>query len=626
MISINELLEIKKNQILNESGIRIPSGVKNAKILHHDDFDGIMSAVAMALQLKKQGIDRIETGILHDRDTLEDQKRKLVKRKNQMLVVVDFDRFKDPEAADSVIDVQTDHHETERERSDSGSVKGTRSHKSVGKTQYGSDVMHITSTKALNFIDGTDLDIMNRIDSAKFGADVSTNIYLQKRLSDNDGPQRKKMRLAIITSSILGQLVRSAGSVNPGAVQSIIREVADKPSIINFYNQVRKHVDLQKNQVQLLKAFEGKENGEIDWDKIQDYNEKVPREMRIGITKDGKIKKGGETKRREAASEEELSKRNIQNQVMRDLDIDPISGKAILKSKDVGDANLKPWEVEEKFDPIQITPREKTMAWRRAEYKGRKTLKIENPSRDQIKKAAKPFFREEMENLKKEKGAGQTKKPGILRKTENISIQSDMKGNRYLAYEDEKIAANIRDFWKFWQMAMRPDYYQKFINAAKAKGIEFSPEEIDLVDLGKKALEMAKNEMFTTYELEKRGFDNPRKLIEQLNRAYDISYAKSGGHKAITNIDLGPIYGETYNKYKEAERRAQNLIKSGRLTREKVERMKEIEERMSAKSKLFSNFLRQFKERVQTLLSQAVQGRINRTRRTLSQEIKKRGE
>jgi hypothetical protein len=54
--------------------------------------------------------------------------------------------------------------------------------------------------------------------------------------------------------------------------------------------------------------------------------------------------------------------------------------------------------------------------------------------------------------------------------------------------------------------------------------------------------------------------------------------------------------------------------------------MKEIEERMSAKSKLFSNFLRQFKERVQTLLSQAVQGRINRTRRTLSQEIKKRGE
>lgn len=595
----------------------------------NDDFDGIMSAVAMAMQLKKQGIERIETGILHDRDTLEDQKRKLVKRKNQMLVVVDFDRFKDPEAADSVIDVQTDHHETERERGEAGFVKGTRSHKSVGKTQYGSDVLHITSTKALNFIDGTDLDIMNKIDSAKFGADVSTNIYLQKRLADNDGPKRKKMRLAIITSSILGQLIRSAGSVNPGAVQSIVREVANKPSIINFYNQVRKHVTLQKEQVQLLKAFEGKQSGEIDWNEIEEYNKKVPREMRIGVTKDGRIKKGGETKRREAASEEELSARNIQNQVMRDLNIDPISGKAILKSKDVGDANLKPWEVEEKFDPIQITPQDKNRAWRRA--KDRAKLNDESlfgldVPREKLNKAAKPFFREELEKIKKEKGAGQAKKPGILRKTENITVQSDMKGNRYLAYEDEKIAANIRDFWKFWQMAIRPDYYQRFIDAAKQKGIDFQPEEIDLVDLGKKALEMAKNEMFTTEELSKRGFDNPRKLLDQLNRAFDVSYAKSGGHKAITNIDLGPIYGETYDLYRSAQRRAYELIKSGRLSNDKIQKMKDIEERMSAKSKLFSNFLRQFKERVQTLLSQAVQGRINRTRRTLAQEIKRLGE
>lgn len=596
----------------------------------NDDFDGVMSAVAMALQLKKQGIDRIETGLLHDRDSLEDQQKKLTKRKNQMLVVVDFDRFHDKEAADDVIDVQTDHHETERERGEEGSVKGTKSHKSVGKTQYGSDVMHITSTKALGFIDGTDLSIMNAIDSAKFGEDVSTNIYLQKKLAQNDGPQRKKMRLAIITSSILGQLARGGGTVNPGAIQSIVQEVIKQPSVINFYNQVRKHVDLQKEQVKLLNAFEGKDNGEIDWDKIEEYNEKAPKQMKIGVGRDGRIKKSPDSKRKEAASEEELSARNIQNQVMRDLDIDPISGKATLKSKDAGDADLKPWEADDKFDPIQITKEDKNKAWHRAIKRGREAnphiAKINPNWRQSIEreenKAAKPFFREELEKIKKEKGAGQHKKPGILRKTENVTVQTDMKGNRYLAYEDEKVAANIRDFWKFFQMAIRPGYYQRFIDAAKSKGIDFEPEEIDLVDLGKKALAMAKDEMFTTEELSRRGFDNPRELLVELNKAFDITMAKTGGHKTITNISLQPIFGATFDKYKDAETRAKKLREKGNLSPEKVRKLQSIEKSMAIKSKLFSTFLREFKERVRTLLTQAVQGRINRTKRDLAQRMK----
>lgn len=41
MFNINEILEIKKNQILNESGLRIPEGIESFKILHHDDADGL---------------------------------------------------------------------------------------------------------------------------------------------------------------------------------------------------------------------------------------------------------------------------------------------------------------------------------------------------------------------------------------------------------------------------------------------------------------------------------------------------------------------------------------------------------------------------------------------------------
>jgi len=87
---------LSEESLLLESGVRIPKGITSAKILHHDDFDGVMSAVAMGMQLKKQGIpeNKITTDILHDRDEEYDQEVKLAKRKNQLLVVVDFDRFK----------------------------------------------------------------------------------------------------------------------------------------------------------------------------------------------------------------------------------------------------------------------------------------------------------------------------------------------------------------------------------------------------------------------------------------------------------------------------------------------------------------------------------------------------
>lgn len=602
-----KIIEILNEEaLLLESGVRIPKGTKSAKILHHDDFDGVMSAVAMALQIKKQGIpeDKITTGILHDRDEEYDQEVKLAKRKNQMLVVVDFDRFKNKKLAGERIDVQTDHHEGDPDNKNTAS-------KSVGKTEFGSDVLHISTKKAQGFFTGTDLEIMNGIDSAKFSGNVSTNIYLQRELKKNDGVKNKKMRLAIITSSILGQLVRSSGSVNPGAVQSIIRNMIKSPSLLRFYSEVKKHVTLQKNQVALLKAYEGKDSGEIDWEAINSYNETAPKEMKIGVTKAGTIKKSDSTGRKEAASEEELAKRNKESQADRDLTTDN-KGKKVLKSQDPGDADLPPWEAKDRFKPVPKGIKDKY--WKEAEEKAKKNAgdKWDSMSAEEKKKKTVDIWKKSMNEY-------QQGTPGILRKTENISKQTDMKGNRYLAYEDEKIAANIRDFWQFWQMAMRPDYYDKYIQVAKKHNIDFKPEEIDLVDLGKKSLQMAKSEMFTIEELKKRGFEDPEKVLSVLNKAFDISYAKSGGHKAITNIDLKPIFGETFSKYDSMAKKAKVLGKG--KEGETKERMKEIEDKMSKKAKLFSNLLRNFKERTQTLLTQAVQGRINRTKKTLQKEI-----
>lgn len=612
-------LEVENLDMLLESGIRIPPNTKKAKILHHDDFDGIMSAVAMALQLKRQGVSEIITGILHDRDTEYEQEKKLAKREGEMLVVVDFDRFKNQDLADAQIDAQTDHHELR------GGDVLIQAHKSVGKkgsrsglVKYGSDVLHISTAKAQGFIQGTDLEIMNAIDSAQFGKDVSTNIYLQRQLKANDGAQRKKMRLAIITSSIVGQLVRGGRTVNPGAVQSIIEEVIKQPSIINFYNQVKKHVTLQKEQAKLIRAYEGKNNGNIDWDAIKEYNEKVPRQMKIGIlkTKEGEeygIRKDSETGRAEAASEEELAKRNKEKQASRDLDIDPRTGESRLKSQDPSDASLKPWELKDKYAPIPKA--EKSRAWAEAEQKARnKTTNFDSLSREEQKKLIVPHWKKLINELQK------GKVPGIIRKSENISLQTDMKGNRYLAYEDQKIAANIRDFWKFWQMAMSPGYYEKFEQFAKDKGLEFKPEEINLVELGKKAMEMAKSEMFTEEELSRRGFENPSRVLEVLNNAYDISYAKSGGHTSITNIDLKPIYGETYDKYNNAMKRAIALGKDPKRSA----KMKAIEQRLGDKAKRFSTLLREFKQRIQDLLTQAVQGRITRTKKSLSDQLRQR--
>ncbi|RLD64516.1 MAG: hypothetical protein DRJ01_00350 [Bacteroidetes bacterium] len=596
--------------LLLESGVRVPKGTKSAKILHHDDFDGLMSAIAIGMQLKKQGVDKIETVLLHDRDDEKTQMKKLKKRPGQINVVVDFDRFIDAEGADKKIDIQSDHHASDRKSS-------------TGKnfdSSFGSDAMHISSKMARGFMNNTDLKAITAVDSAKFGDNVSTNIYLQKELGKKDGSQNAKTRLAIITSSIVNQLMRSAKTKNPGAVQSIIQKAIKHPTVLNIYKETMKHVDLQKKQVELLKAYEGKPSGEIDWAAIESFNKTAPKQMQIAIDKDKtgenfRLRKGKETGRGEAPTEAELGLRNRTSQVKKNLDIDD-DGKTELKSVDPGDADMPPWDVKDKFKPI--SRQEKSRIWnvssKAAEKKAGKD-KWKAMSKEEQKKLIIPGWKKLMNEVQKDT-------PGILRKTENVAVQKDMKGNRYLSFEDPKIAAQIRDFWKFWQMSMRPDYYAKFKKAAEAKGKKFEPEEIDLVTLGKKAMTMAKDEMFTVAELKKRGFDKPNEVVALLNKTFKQDFDKSGGHKGITNIPHSAIYGVTADKYAAAAKKAKALGKRKNLPPETKKRLEAIEKQMEAKKKLYSTFLREYKERVQTLLTQAVQGRVNRTKSALTKTLK----
>lgn len=80
--------------LLNESGIRLPKGVKSAKVISHCDMDGFVSALLLYNQLIRQGIpgDRINIKFVQygDNDILDKATRK---NKTQALLSCDFSAF-----------------------------------------------------------------------------------------------------------------------------------------------------------------------------------------------------------------------------------------------------------------------------------------------------------------------------------------------------------------------------------------------------------------------------------------------------------------------------------------------------------------------------------------------------
>lgn len=86
------LFEILKEEILTESGIKMPSGTTSAKILYHSDLDGLFSAILTVNQLEKQGIQKSRINLVPVQ--YGDDTDKLYKdsfgKKGQFVSVVDF--------------------------------------------------------------------------------------------------------------------------------------------------------------------------------------------------------------------------------------------------------------------------------------------------------------------------------------------------------------------------------------------------------------------------------------------------------------------------------------------------------------------------------------------------------
>jgi len=217
---ISEKEEEKK---VEKGKFKIPKGTKAFKIVHHDDADGVGSATMIRKKIvdevfknqdrffpnaekefskeevRKKIASRISTATISDGKQAE---KKVKKSKNQMLIVVDFDRFdkevtKVLQRKDNQIDFHSDHHDTDPDQ-----PKLARDGR-IGATEFKSDTEHI----ATDFLDKKDLnlDIVNMFtqwDSATFNQDLKKELGIEP--SDPKYDNIKKLG-AILSSMSRGQ-------------------------------------------------------------------------------------------------------------------------------------------------------------------------------------------------------------------------------------------------------------------------------------------------------------------------------------------------------------------------------------------------------------------------------------
>jgi len=236
---------LNHHMLLTEAGIRIPKGTHAVKILYHDDTDGLGSAKTILEQLKRQGIDQKNIRLLPVSDgTSKDKEEQLLQKKpGQMLIVVDFDRFKNKELANKNIDFHTDHHETEQRFSRGGGA--------TAATEFPSDTEHIgtkySSQREPDFERG-----ISYVDSADYGDDFETNI-LQK-IDPKKKSGKRLRRLAMLTNTLVGQITRSRR--NEEAAELLAKK--SKMSIPSFYQTAQEMARLNNLQVKAIKELNKK--------------------------------------------------------------------------------------------------------------------------------------------------------------------------------------------------------------------------------------------------------------------------------------------------------------------------------------------------------------------------------
>lgn len=253
-MDIINLLDQLKEDFLIESGIKIPKNTKAAKIIYHQDTDGIFSAMLTYRQLIKQGIPakNIKLSSIQYGMNNKEVEKKLSAKKGQMVALVDFARLSGSERTP---DFWSDHHIADEK------MKGGKSGK-IGKTEYGSEAEHLATAHAQNIADPKTIKMITMIDSAQY-PDLEAVLKLPKNFKEKG----RLERLAVLTQALLAD---SGVFRNESLAKKLIRE--SKPSIVSIYNTAKELARLSNLQKVAIKELEKEKP---DWDTVNKIRNKL---------------------------------------------------------------------------------------------------------------------------------------------------------------------------------------------------------------------------------------------------------------------------------------------------------------------------------------------------------------
>ena len=471
-----------KDILLNESGIRIPKNAKAAKIIHHQDLDGVFSAIVTYNQLVKQGIKpqniKID-GIQYGSD--EKMKGLLKRQKGQMIAVVDFARMPSDLKPGEFPDFWSDHHEPPEGMVRGKGEKGPQMGKAgarVGATEFKSDTEHIATLHTNNMVDGATLKAITTVDSAAY-KNVKDTFLIRK-----DFKEKNRMeRLAILVNAIMSE----TGLWNNSTVlEGFIKKV--KPSLVSVYNTLLDTARLNTIQKQGITEL-GKDNP--DWALVEKIRASMPdkRSREAVVSPKSKMK----SRVKELALTKEQRAEKLEQRKADEAEKAAKRAEKYKKNEDIDEGAF-----EDREELLKLRAKEDKTSDEKARIKelSDPVPRIRERRESSLKKHTKPY---------KDKEKSKFERKGVV-------TYAPAKTQRYLwsllQKEGIKSPFVIKKFGSMIQVAINPDI----------------PDEV------KKNIDLNKMRLAVMAEVKKEVNDKYQ------DWAFDIIEKDSGGHKGITNI------------------------------------------------------------------------------------------
>jgi hypothetical protein len=487
-------------KILFESGIRVPKGVKAAKVLYHSDTDGIFSAILTVNQLEKQGIpkNKIKLEPIQFGSKPEEYEDRLKKSKGQMVAVVDFpiqSRISSEKLKD--IDFHSDHH-IER----------------IGKKASRSDerafltFRHLASKKYSPSLFNKFINLLERIALKFDGKDENDYLYTKlidpltfwknldvvdagKKIKESDLPKElkekvlEKYREHYKKTKKINEAVKTKYPSETEHLHTVHASgLADSRTIKAISNiDSAKYKDLE-DTVFLTKEF--KEKGRMD---------RLANIVNVLITELIKTNPNAVNSIIKSSSPSLVS---VYNNLLKHLDL---NNKQVAAIKEITKENPD-WEKIESSRKSMPTKEMAQDIRKGAKLQTQKGLEAKRENFEKILKKSTDIKTTDF------KGKGNV----IIQVSSGRSQPTRYMGSLMSKADNTRYAAIFKQWPTMIQVALNPDLENR--------------HDIDLEKIMRKALENIKD-----------------KYMNKYNRwAFDIISKESGGHKAITNVSgLGTI-------------------------------------------------------------------------------------